>query len=529
MIKKIYALLAGAVWLGMAVCSAQVNFELKGHKSYGDTCLSNIWGYAAGGREYALVGNCEGVSIVDITQPSSPDEIAFIPGPHSTWREIKTWNHHAYIVTEGNINQEGSGLTIVDLQNLPVPNVPYTTFRVTPDDTLTNAHTLFIDEKGICYLFGASQFLSGQGYVALDLNPDPEHPQYLGRFGDFYIHDAYVHGDTMYAGAILNGFAAIIDVADKQNPVIISTIYTPGYFTHNVWPNDDKSIMYTTDEVSSAYVAAYDISDPAFPVFKGAVRSRPGSNAIPHNVHVVDNDWLAVSYYTHGVILVDVHRPTNPVITGFFDTYPLNDGNGFFGDWGVYPYLPSGNWILSDMNTGLWIVKPSFQRAAYFEGTVSDSADGSPIAGARVFVDYTYGFDTARTYLDGSFTSGLLQSGQFSVHYTAEGYIPKTELLTFIPSFITERHVRLQRAPTFGLEEDTSPAFRLYPNPASDYIRIETGSPELSLAWKIYSMDGVQHAGGKGSLVPLQFLVPGAYILEAGEEGHSLRRIFIKE
>lgn len=520
--KKLFIVLLALGFVQVLCAQTQVNFQLKGHRGYGDTCLSNIWGYAANGREYALVGTCEGLSIVDITTPSAAVEVAMVPGAHSIWREIKTWNHYAYVVTEG-----GGGLTIVNLEDLPNGNVPYTHYQLTPDDTITNAHTIFIDEKGICFLFGASGFLSGQGYVALDLNVDPENPQYLGRFGDFYIHDAFVRGDTMYAGAILDGYAAIMNVSDIQNPVVYSTTYTPGYFTHNVWPNRDASIMYTTDEVSSAYVAAYDISDPTFPVFKGAVRSRPGSQAIPHNVHVVNNDWLAVSYYTQGVVLIDAHRPTNPVITGYFDTYPFGNGNGFMGNWGVYPYLPSGNWILSDINTGLWIVRPTFQRAAYLEGTVADSTDGSPISGAQVSVDYPFGFDTARTYLDGSFTSGVLQSGQFNVHYSAPGYITKTELLTFIPSFVTTRHVKLLRSPTFGQDEAELPAFNLFPNPVSDYLNID--GLQGDIAWKIFRMDGSLYRTGLGSSISVQSLVPGAYVIELENQGSRARRVFVKE
>lgn len=520
--KKLLPALLAFLLVQVLQAQTQVNFQLMGHKDYQDTCLSNIWGYAANGREYALVGTCYGMSIVDITDPATPAEIAVIPGPGSIWREIKTWDHYAYVVTEG-----GGGLTIVDLQNLPAPNVPYTHFQVTPEDTITNAHTLFIDENGICYLFGATGFLSGQGYVALDLSADPMNPQYLGRFGDFYIHDAFVRGDTMYAGAILEGFAAIMDVSDKQNPVVLSTTYTPGYFTHNVWPNNDASLMYTTDEISSAYVASYDISDPTFPVFKGSVRSKPGSMAVPHNVHVVNNNWLAVSYYTHGVVLIDAHRPTNPVITGYYDTYPASDGAGFLGNWGVYPYLPSGNWILSDIQTGLWILKPNYQRAAYFEGVVSDSTDGSLIAGARVVVDYPFGFDTVRTWLNGFFTTGVLQAGQFNAVYSAEGYITRTEQLTFLPSFVTTRNVKLQRSPTFGQKEEDMPAFKLFPNPASEFVYID-GLPEQP-AWRILGMDGKVCLSGTGKAVPVQHLQKGAYVLELQHAGKQARRMFVRE
>ena len=40
----------------------------------------------------------------------------------------------------------------------------------------------------------------------------------------------------------------------------------------------------------------------------------------------------------------------------FFDTYPAGDGTGFNGAWSVYPYLPSGTIIVSDIINGLFVL-----------------------------------------------------------------------------------------------------------------------------------------------------------------------------
>ena len=78
---------------------------------------SGSWAYAARGREYALVGEQSGTMFVDITDPASPVEVGFIPGPISSWRELKTYGTYAYIVSEG--NGVGAGLQIVNLAALP--------------------------------------------------------------------------------------------------------------------------------------------------------------------------------------------------------------------------------------------------------------------------------------------------------------------------------------------------------------------------------------------------------------------------
>jgi hypothetical protein len=40
----------------------------------------------------------------------------------------------------------------------------------------------------------------------------------------------------------------------------------------------------------------------------------------------------------------------------FFDTYPANDGRNFDGAWSVYPFLPSGNVLVSDVSNGLYVL-----------------------------------------------------------------------------------------------------------------------------------------------------------------------------
>jgi hypothetical protein len=54
---------------------------------------------------------------------------------------------------------------------------------------------------------------------------------------------------------------------------------------------------------------------------------------------------------------LDITDPTNPVETGFFDTFPLANSASFNGAWGVYPFLPSGNILINDINSGLYVLR----------------------------------------------------------------------------------------------------------------------------------------------------------------------------
>ena len=82
MIKRVTPLLLGLVLLA-TTAQAQLNTELLGHLPYADQ-LSNLTGWSDGaGNEYAIVGTYDGTSIVDITDPTAPVEVAFVNGNNS--------------------------------------------------------------------------------------------------------------------------------------------------------------------------------------------------------------------------------------------------------------------------------------------------------------------------------------------------------------------------------------------------------------------------------------------------------------
>ena len=118
---------------------AQLNMTFLGHLTYSSS-LASLWGYAANGKEYALVGAYGGLSIVDVTTPTTPTEVQFVATNNSQWHEIKTWSHYAYVV-----NESGGGILIVDLNNLP-GSVTYVNFTG-GSLNLHTGHTVEIDEQ----------------------------------------------------------------------------------------------------------------------------------------------------------------------------------------------------------------------------------------------------------------------------------------------------------------------------------------------------------------------------------------------
>jgi len=81
--------------------------DLSGHAdiphgiSSGGFKYSSCWGWVSpDGREYALIGAYDGLSIVDLNGDSLR-ELQFIPGPPSVWHENENLGKYAYCVSEG--------------------------------------------------------------------------------------------------------------------------------------------------------------------------------------------------------------------------------------------------------------------------------------------------------------------------------------------------------------------------------------------------------------------------------------------
>ena len=428
--------------------------------------LSDVWGYVdEAGNEYALVGTFSGLSIVDVTDPSVPVEIFFGSGENSIWRDMKTYGDYAYVS-----NESGGGVYIVDLT--PLPDAPITnTTNFTGDNfPFQTIHNLYIDESGKLYIFGSNN--GNGGAIICDLTQDPMNPVELGRFNDYYLHDGMARGDTLWGAAIYVGVLAAIDVSDPSDPQVMGTVSTPNQFAHNAWVSDDGSHVFTTDEVSSGYIGAFNVSDVSNMYETDRVRSSTGTDVIPHNVHV-NNDFLVTAYYADGIVVHDAKYPDKLFEVANFDTSPNYSGDGYNGSWGAYPFLPSGVILASDIEEGLYILDIDYIRAAYLEGSVADAGTGNPLFNVQVDV-----LETAlntQTAFDGSYEFGSTLSGTYDVRFSLEGYSTKIIQDVEINSGeIAELNVEMDII-LVGLDETNTNTDHLvlYPNPFSESIRID--------------------------------------------------------
>jgi len=473
MLKRV--LLFSLIIFQIFTVDAQLNINLVGQLTFpGHGRMSDVWGHVDDtGKEYALVGTEDGTSIVDISNPAAPVEVFFSSGDTTKWRDLKVWNDHVYIVDQG---LGPTGLKIIDMSNLPGPITAadvYTHSGTTYPFTI--AHDIYIDENGYAYVMGADNGVGGA--IILDLNSNPKVPVEVGRYDDYYLHDGIVRGDTLWGGAIYDGFFVVVDVSNKAAPVTMATQNTPSTFTHNCWISDDGQTLYTTDEKSNAFIASYDVSNLSNISELDRIQSSPGDMVIPHNTFVL-GDYVVTSYYRDGVTIHDVTDPTNMVEVGNYDTSPAFMGDGFNGCWGVYPYLPSGLIIATDIENGLYILDPTYTRASYLKGNVTDSVTNFSLDGVQIDIVSTTA--TANTNILGGYQTGFSSAGTYSVTYSKFGYESKTITgVSLIAGNTTTVNVELKSIPSLillGQVLETSSS-----NPiVNANVRIENGLSSIT-------------------------------------------------
>jgi choice-of-anchor B domain-containing protein len=423
--------------------SQGVNVDLLSNVDYGalhNTGLNDVWGYVdENGNEYAIVGAQKGVSIVDVTDPQNPSEVYWYAGSESVWRDLKVYDDYAYITTEAQ-----DGLLIIDLSPLPGGAITNTSNYYGPSgNTWSSAHNIYIDENGYGYIFGSNR--DAGGVIMLDLFTDPMNPTEVGSFEDWYVHDGYVRNDVMYLAHVNEGFFSIVDISNKSNPIVLGTKVTPSSFAHNIWLSDDGNYVFTTDEVSDAYITAYNITDPNNIIEVDRIQSSPGDAVIPHNAHVL-GDFLVTSYYADGVVIHDVSDPSNMVEIGSYDTYP-GTSTSYDGNWGAYPFFPSGTLLATDQDNGLFVLGPNYTYGAKLEGNVTNSNTTNPIQGVDVTI--IGGVQIEQTDIIGDYKTGIASSGVYDVLYEKYGYESQTISTTLTAGDTVFQDVQLIPIPDF--------------------------------------------------------------------------------
>jgi choice-of-anchor B domain-containing protein len=353
------------------------------------TKANDIWGFTDlnTGREYAFIGVENGVAIIDISDPTAPEQVGAPTGTSTTWRDIEVyqvfdasaqrWRAYAYITADA----VQDVLMLLDLSGLPnaIERVDFQSdHRSAHTDYMINSDfTYGISQTGETPVLAiAGSNLVGGNHRLYSL-ANPRAPALLSVSASGYAHDLSsfpikdarkntqcVNAQSRPVCQILTDFNEnTVDVWDVTDPtsrqLLASQPYANARFVHTGWWTDDGRYLYVNDELDerdlglNTTLRIFDMADLRAPTLVGSWVGP--TRAIDHNTYVKGNR-LYFANYSEGLTILDITNPVTPVRVGYFDTWPANSETAFVGAWGVYPFFGSGTIAISDINSGLYLV-----------------------------------------------------------------------------------------------------------------------------------------------------------------------------
>jgi choice-of-anchor B domain-containing protein len=327
--------------------------SLKGSSAF-DNVYNEVWGFVQNGNEFAVIGSTAGTHIFDVTNPENSTQVAFVEGkvqgPQIIHRDFHDYRGYLYIACD-----EGpSSLQIVDISELPdTAIVVYDS-----DELFDRAHNIFIDT------LNAKMYTTNGTIYSLD---NPEEPTLLYQNSVLSSHDMYVKNDTAYINSQGNGLV-VADFSqttlENQTHQLIGSLlsYNQQGYNHSGWLSDDGNYYVMADENWGLDMKMLDVSDLSNIEVISFISSNVDENSIPHN-QIINGDFVYTAYYHDGLYVHNISNPMFPYLVAYYDTFSPDHHESYMGAWGVYPLLPSGNILVSDMQTGLYIIEIDYESA----------------------------------------------------------------------------------------------------------------------------------------------------------------------
>jgi len=346
---------------------------------FGGGTTNEVWGWTdpLDGTEYVLLGKSNGTAFIDISNPTDPLYLGTLPphGANSIWRTLRIYNNYVFVGSEAS----GHGMQVFDLTRLrDVANPPETFTEDAHYGGFGKCHSLVIDEdNGYVYACGTNTFSGGLHVVNVQ---NPLAPVIAGGFSsDGYTHEAqvltYNGPDADYIGHTIvfcfngNGPAnfTIVDATDLTDISLVSTTPYPSLgYCHQGWLSPNGQHLLMNDEldeynglVSNTRTLIWNMNNLDAPVYMG--QHLAATTSIDHNLYIIGN-LCYQSNYTAGLRILDVTDIAIPQLNevAYFDHYPANNSPVFDGTWMNYPYFESGVIPVTDIDFGLFLLKPNF-------------------------------------------------------------------------------------------------------------------------------------------------------------------------
>ena len=414
---------AGFASEGM-IFASQVPINQMGGSGNG----SDLWGYTSpSGREYAIMTTNGSCSFIEVTDPYNPDFIYSYDrgGTSSLWGDVKVIGAYAYLVGES-----GGSIKIFNMSNIDSGSVSYIG-ESTSDGTAASHNIASCPDAFLLARCGGGS----NGIRWYSTQSNPASPDYLGAFQDIYVHDAQIAlypqdgPDAAYRGHVIGflnggynggGTDTSLWVVDFGTPgggfnasgVVLDTVTWPGAgYSHQGWADDGFNFYWSNDETANNNThQVVNISDLNNISLVGTF-SDNSLSASNHN-----NYWhqgrLYASNYTSGLRVFETKFNGTYEEVAYFDTFPGSDSSGYDGSWSCYPYFDSGTIIVSDFQSGLFVLKLDLSPVGISYPSGIPSELGTSGGSIDVAVAIEGGLTIDEVVMDYSFASGATGSTQ---------------------------------------------------------------------------------------------------------------------
>jgi hypothetical protein len=229
---------------------------------------------------------------------------------------------------------------------------------------------------------------AGGWAIGADLGIDPaDNPENLGCFPASFDHSVrFIDNGMALYGSYWDFGAVRLDIGDPLNPAYVgrADIAPPDEDgdVHSVVASRDGGTLLVNPEDFSPVdcpgepaldgwgeVHLFDVSDASAPDHLGTF-STPNSRSTRddgfysvHNTEIAKGTQAFSSWYSDGIVWWDFDDPTDPTQRGQWVPPAAEDPTGTFPTipivWGVYLDRQRNVVLASDINSGLWILRPT--------------------------------------------------------------------------------------------------------------------------------------------------------------------------
>ncbi|MCG5218148.1 hypothetical protein [Streptosporangium sp. KLBMP 9127] len=361
--------------------------------------------------KYAYVGNFDGFTVYDITDPRKPVTVSQVLCPGGQ-NDVSVSGNLLFLSiddprsdetcdsdpADGLPDQGWEGIRIFDITDKAKPK--YVSSVATACGSHT--HTMIPGKKGeVLYLYASSPGpIAGSrtcapprdkiSVVEVPLgNPaksrvvaEPEvfdRDQSTGQGGELELagcHDITAYPEKNLAAGACFGDGVLLDISDPVKPRVLQQIDDDENFSiwHSATFNDDASKVVFTDELGGGGSATcdsntpstkganaiYDLKDDKLTLngyFKIPREQTESENCVAHNgslLPIKGKDIMVQAWYQGGISIWDFTDADRPKEIGYFERGPLKGDAGLGGSWSAYYY--NGYIYSSDITKGLDVI-----------------------------------------------------------------------------------------------------------------------------------------------------------------------------